>query len=340
MKINVHAGHNPDGKVAGGAVGLVKESTVAREIKDEVIGKLRLLGHVVYDCTVDDGTSQEDVLEKIVSKCNAHTVDLDVSIHLNFGRNDPSGDGSVGGVEVYTFDKLSARAVSAAEGICESLSSLGFTNRGVKQNPALYVLKYTNAQAVLIETFFADDADDASLYKKYGPEGIGEKIVQGITGQSSGQAVTQGQVATRPSQSAGKPDIRYGVKLATGRTLPEVKNDSDYAGNEGQQIVGFQCRLSDGTPVRYRAHTVKGTWLPWVTGCDWNDFKNGFAGNNRNAIDAVEIKCDSHEILYKASSVEGGASYYGTVSSRTVSGNSSFAGVMGKPIDKVMCWMG
>ncbi len=28
MKINVHAGHNPDGKIACGAVGLKKESTV------------------------------------------------------------------------------------------------------------------------------------------------------------------------------------------------------------------------------------------------------------------------------------------------------------------------
>ena len=27
MKINVHAGHNPDGKIACGAVGLIKEST-------------------------------------------------------------------------------------------------------------------------------------------------------------------------------------------------------------------------------------------------------------------------------------------------------------------------
>lgn len=41
MKINVHAGHNPDGKIACGAVGLIKESTEARKVKKEVIKLLR-----------------------------------------------------------------------------------------------------------------------------------------------------------------------------------------------------------------------------------------------------------------------------------------------------------
>ena len=48
MVINVHAGHNPDGKIACGAVGLVKESTEARKIKDEVIRFLKDSGCTVY----------------------------------------------------------------------------------------------------------------------------------------------------------------------------------------------------------------------------------------------------------------------------------------------------
>ena len=88
MKINIHAGHNPDGKVACGAVGLIKESTEARIIKDKVIQNLKKAGHTVYDCTCNNGTSQNDVLKKIVAKCNAHEVDLDVSIHFNSGAYD------------------------------------------------------------------------------------------------------------------------------------------------------------------------------------------------------------------------------------------------------------
>ena len=68
MIINVHAGHNPDGKVACGAVGVIKESTEARKVKDEVISLLKAAGHTVYDCTVNDGTSANDVLVKIVKK--------------------------------------------------------------------------------------------------------------------------------------------------------------------------------------------------------------------------------------------------------------------------------
>ena len=78
MKINVHAGHNPDGKTASGAIGLIKESTENRKVKNEVISLLKTLGHTVYDCTEDNGKSKSDVLKKIVTKCNAHKVDLDV----------------------------------------------------------------------------------------------------------------------------------------------------------------------------------------------------------------------------------------------------------------------
>ena len=40
MKINVHAGHNPDGKIGCGAIGLLKESTEARNVKNEVIREI------------------------------------------------------------------------------------------------------------------------------------------------------------------------------------------------------------------------------------------------------------------------------------------------------------
>ena len=49
------------------AVGLINESTENRRVKDEVISKLRQLGHTVYDCTVDNGTGQTDVLKKIIA---------------------------------------------------------------------------------------------------------------------------------------------------------------------------------------------------------------------------------------------------------------------------------
>ena len=179
MKINVHAGHNPDGMIACGAIGLIKESTEARLVKNLVIQKLREAGHTVYDCTIDDGKSAKDILQRIVSKCNQHSVDLDISIHFNAGRNDQTGDGSIGGTEIFVYN-TNGTSYTYASNILNSIVALGFTNRGIKVNQDLYVLANTKSQALLIECCFVDDADDVKLYNY---EKMALAIVKGITGK-------------------------------------------------------------------------------------------------------------------------------------------------------------
>ena len=176
MKINVHAGHNPDGKVACGACGIIKESTEARKVAKEVIRILREKGHTVYNCTVDNGASQSDVLKKIVTKCNLHKVDLDVSIHFNAGAGDKKGNGKTTGTEVYVYSATSA-AKPAAERVVKKIAALGFKNRGVKIRTDLYVLRQTNSPAMLIECCFVDDKDDVKLYNY---KKMAEAIVKGI----------------------------------------------------------------------------------------------------------------------------------------------------------------
>jgi N-acetylmuramoyl-L-alanine amidase len=180
MKFNVHAGHNPDGKAACGAIGLIKESTAARAVKEEVVKQLAGLGHEVHDCTVDNGTSQSDVLTKIVKKCNTNKVDWDISIHLNSGSNDTTGNGKTTGVEAYIFSETTTGARAKAQSICDAIATLGFKNRGVKVNSKLYVLKKTNAPAILIECCFVDDADDVALFDA---KEVASAIVYGLTGQ-------------------------------------------------------------------------------------------------------------------------------------------------------------
>lgn len=179
MVINVHAGHNPDGKVACGAVGYIKESTEARRVKDEVIRMLREMGHTVYDCTVDDGTSASDVLKKIVAKCNDHEVNLDVSIHFNAAGNLPE-DGKTTGTEVLLYSGYS-KAGDYAVAVSEAIEALGFKNRGIKFRSDLYFLKKTNAPAMLIECCFVNDKDDTKNYDHYK---MAKAIVKGITGTS------------------------------------------------------------------------------------------------------------------------------------------------------------
>lgn len=178
MRINVHGGHNPDGKVACGAVGLIKESTEARKVKDEVIKLLKQEGHTVYDCTVDNGTSKDDVLNKIIKKCNAHKVDVDVSIHFNSAANDKDGDGKTTGTEVYIYSTSSKSEVYAKR-IVNKIAAIGFKNRGVKTK-SLAVLRRTNSPALLVECCFVDDRDDVDLYNY---KKMAKAITEGILGK-------------------------------------------------------------------------------------------------------------------------------------------------------------
>ena len=186
MRINVSAGHNPDGKVACGAVGLLKESTEARKVTNELVRLLKEQGHTVYNCTCDNGTSQGDVLKKIVAKCNQHSVDLDVSIHFNAGASAQKKNGQTTGTEVLVYND-SSKAMAAAQRVAKQISALGFKNRGIKIRDGLYFLRNTKSPAMLIECCFVDDGDDAALYdyKK-----MAAAIVQGITGVNVNDAKT------------------------------------------------------------------------------------------------------------------------------------------------------
>lgn len=162
--VNLHAGHNPDGKIACGAVGLIKESTEARWMVKEIKKKLKKKGITVYDCTCNDGINQTDVLQKIVKKCNTHLVDLDISIHFNSGCEDRSGDGRIGGTEVLMRTEEGIKKTVGSR-ICKQMEKLGFTNRGIKISQGLYFLNHTKAPAILLEICFVDDKDDIKLYK-------------------------------------------------------------------------------------------------------------------------------------------------------------------------------
>lgn len=209
MKINVHAGHNPAGKIACGAVGLINESIENRRITEEMISQLRQLGHTVYNCTVDNGTGQADVLKKIVAKCNAHTVDLDVSIHFNSGAADPTGNQKTTGVETFVYSS-SSKAMPYAEKVCQMISSLGFQNRGVKYSQTLYVLKNTKAPSMLIECCFVDDKDDVQLYNY---RNMASAIVYAITGARVSKPAETEEAKPGEETPVGDKDARYRVQI-------------------------------------------------------------------------------------------------------------------------------
>lgn len=207
MIINVHAGHANVGGGATGAVGILNESVENRKVKDVVIKYLRAAGHTVYDCTVDNG-SQNQVLNGIVSKCNAHKVDLDVSIHFNSGANRPYNDGVTTGTEVLIYSE-NGGAKDAANRIACKIAELGFKNRGIKIRPDLFVLKATAAPALLVECCFVDDKDDAD---RYNAEAMGKAIAEGImnTSVTTAKPAATKQETPKPSTSN---NVNYKVKI-------------------------------------------------------------------------------------------------------------------------------
>ena len=173
--INIHAGHNPSGKIGSGAVGILNESSENRKVTKRLIAILEKNDLKVHDCTCNNGTSQMNVLAHIVEKCNAHAVDLDVSIHFNSGRGDSHGDKKTGGVEVLVYTDGGIQK-KAAHAITKKVSTdLKLTNRGVKVDRDLYFLHRSHNPAILVECCFVDDKDDAQHY-------TAEKMARAIAG--------------------------------------------------------------------------------------------------------------------------------------------------------------
>ena len=176
MKINIHAGHNPASKVACGAVGLLDESTENRNVVKELKAILEQEGHIVYDCTCDNGTSVSDVINKIAAKSNSNSVDLDISIHFNSGAKDNLGNGKSTGTECLIYN-TSNNKEAIAKRICANIAQLAFKNRGVKIRTDLSILRKTKAPCILVECCFIDDLDDIKLYN---PKSMAKAIAQGI----------------------------------------------------------------------------------------------------------------------------------------------------------------
>ena len=170
MKIAVDFGHGTGQD--RGAEGYLNEEQVIREYGPLVIAGLQKLGHTVINVTpTQAGLTLNQSLAYRVNAANAAKVDLFLCLHVNAFETDKAQ-----GCEVeYASD--AGRVY--ADKICTEISKLGFVNRGSVSRPNLYVLKYTNAVAVLVEPFFCDTKSDCD---KYNAAKLANAIVRGVTG--------------------------------------------------------------------------------------------------------------------------------------------------------------
>ena len=180
MVIGINCGHTVSGQPGCGAVGFIDESVETREVGNRLMAILKSAGHTVVNCTNDYAATTSANLAEICRLANKQPLDLFVSIHFN------SGGGK--GTEVFTYGgQRHAEAVA----VCDKLHALGFVNRGVKDGSTLYVIRHTDAKAMLVEVCFVDTQSDVDLYHRLGADKVAAAIAEAITGREVKQETEQ-----------------------------------------------------------------------------------------------------------------------------------------------------
>ena len=185
-KIFINPGHG--GTDPGACGNGLQEAAVCLKIGQRVGTYLRAVG---YEAKL----FQHDGLGTICNDANAWRADLFVSIHCN------AATGSAKGTE--TYNSGGSKSSRLAELIQNQLvNSLPVLNRGVK-TANFYVLKNTDMPAVLVETAFIDNADDARLLVER-EDDFARAIARGVTDYYSSEKPLPDIVDTADVNPAGK----------------------------------------------------------------------------------------------------------------------------------------
>lgn len=240
MKIAIDIGHNcyPD----TGANSIGNEDSMVKNVGNRLILKLQALGHQVLLVTPTSASSVIDSLAQRVEKANLWGADQYVSIHANAGGGH--------GTEVW-IGSSSSRDIATQ--IVNNIAATGYTNRGVKvqgiDGGHLYVLRYTNMKALLVEQCFVDSKDDMD---KWDPEAMANAIVAGITGNAVQKLV-----------------VKYDENIPNGANIFPIPG-----------TTGYIEQAEDG---RLIVHKDRGNYIAIGKGviqAFWND-NNGHSGSKK-----------------------------------------------------------
>lgn len=134
--------------------------------------------------------------------------------------------------------------------------------------------------------------------------------------------------------TSNKVNVYYKVKTVKHGWLPEVKNLEDYAGFENSPVVNVAIKVDKGS-IKYRVHIKGGNWLSYVTGYNTNDLANGYAGNDVDIIDAVEVYYYTPDGIRPYQKAKYRVNEYPyQFDNERVNGQDGYAGIIGIPITK------
>ena len=111
--------------------------------------------------------------------------------------------------------------------------------------------------------------------------------------------------------------------------LPNVVDNSDYAGVLGHDVCAVYANLSSGDCI-YKVHTQDGSWLPEV------ENRDDYAGIFNKPIDGFMIKAsDSNTTIHYQVHVRGSSWLPYVTGYNTSDDDNGYAGIIGKPIDGI-----
>ena len=148
-KVFLSAGHG--GSDPGACANGLQEKVI--NLNTLLACKAELERHGV-DVVTSRTTDANDPVQEEVREANASGADIAVSFHANAGRGD--------GFEALYYS-TSAKGKKLAQ-LCEKhVKALGQNSRGCKVGDKLMFVRATNMPAVLVESFFVDNAKDKAI---------------------------------------------------------------------------------------------------------------------------------------------------------------------------------
>lgn len=241
MKIAVRGGHN---FLAKGASALIDETTEDRKVKDSVIKYLGQLGHTVLDVTPGNMGVNED-LSYGVAKANSWGAELFISIHFNKAYS--SYVGKIG-TETWVYSKADNIKLDeeVAGRIVNAIAGLGFVNRGVKERTDLYELKNTKMASIIVEVCFVEATEDVALYKKLGPDKIGQVIAEAISNKKINNVVKVEYDMKNLVTYYGDADLFGAIMVAQKNRCPLMKV-ADYvaSGLKADKVIQIGGKVED-----------------------------------------------------------------------------------------------
>lgn len=156
-----------------------------------------------------------------------------------------------------------------------------------------------------------------------------------------------GKVTPDDGGNVTAPSI-YIQGVADGKWLKVIKDASTYSGKLGTPLVAYAAKVTAGT-IEYSVHLKNGDWLGTITGWDYKDYYNGYAGSGNPAengaeIDAVRLyyktpqniinELGYYQVAYRAH-VLGGDWTELQYDTDTTNGQLGYAGTFGKTIDAI-----